>query len=143
MIIYYLFVEQHAFSFDLILFHCHRQLLESSGKLQLLDKMMLKLREQGHRVLIYSQFQHMLDLLEDYCNYRVWMLDSFILLLDEYGIDKCLLHMYSFKFLRNGNMKELMEKLVEQKGKFELIGSMQRILPDFVFFYLPGQGDWE
>ncbi|KAG5590761.1 hypothetical protein H5410_041275 [Solanum commersonii] len=47
-------------------------LLESSGKLQLLDKMMVRLKEQGHRVLIYSQFQHMLDLLEDYCNYRKW-----------------------------------------------------------------------
>lgn len=46
-------------------------MLESSGKLQLLDKMMVKLREQGHRVLIYSQFQHMLDLLEDYCAYKV------------------------------------------------------------------------
>lgn len=33
---------------------------------------MVRLKEQGHRVLIYSQFQHMLDLLEDYCNYRVW-----------------------------------------------------------------------
>lgn len=50
----------------------HKQLLESSGKLQLLDKMMIKLKEQGHRVLIYSQFQHMLDLLEDYCTYKNW-----------------------------------------------------------------------
>ncbi|CAK9161669.1 unnamed protein product [Ilex paraguariensis] len=50
----------------------HKQLLESSGKLHLLDKMMVKLKEQGHRVLIYSQFQHMLDLLEDYCNYMKW-----------------------------------------------------------------------
>ncbi|XVE97353.1 hypothetical protein REPUB_Repub03eG0012300 [Reevesia pubescens] len=49
-----------------------KQLLESSGKLQLLDKMMVKLKEQGHRVLIYSQFQHMLDLLEDYCTYKHW-----------------------------------------------------------------------
>jgi hypothetical protein len=39
--------------------------------MQLLDKMMVKLKEQGHRVLIYSQFQHMLDLLEDYLSYRV------------------------------------------------------------------------
>lgn len=54
------------------LFLFDRELLESSGKLQLLDKMMVRLKEQGHRVLIYSQFQHMLDLLEDYCNYRVW-----------------------------------------------------------------------
>ncbi|KAE8701589.1 CHD3-type chromatin-remodeling factor PICKLE [Hibiscus syriacus] len=50
----------------------HKQFLESSGKLQLLDKMMIKLKEQGHRVLIYSQFQHMLDLLEDYCTCMNW-----------------------------------------------------------------------
>ncbi|KAK8654913.1 hypothetical protein V6N13_107509 [Hibiscus sabdariffa] len=50
----------------------HKQLVESSGKLQLLDKMMIRLKEQGHRVLIYSQFQHMLDLLEDYCTYKNW-----------------------------------------------------------------------
>ncbi|KAH1119521.1 hypothetical protein GLYMA_17G217300v4 [Glycine max] len=50
----------------------YKQFLESSGKLQLLDKMMVKLKEQGHRVLIYSQFQHMLDLLEDYCVYKHW-----------------------------------------------------------------------
>ncbi|XP_073223963.1 CHD3-type chromatin-remodeling factor PICKLE isoform X2 [Cicer arietinum] len=50
----------------------YKQLLESSGKLQLLDKLMVKLKEQGHRVLIYSQFQHMLDLLEDYCVYNHW-----------------------------------------------------------------------
>ncbi|KAH9321135.1 hypothetical protein KI387_015774, partial [Taxus chinensis] len=50
----------------------YRQLLEASGKLHLLDKMMLKLKEQGHRVLIYSQFQHMLDILEDYLSYKKW-----------------------------------------------------------------------
>ncbi|WVY90000.1 hypothetical protein V8G54_035514 [Vigna mungo] len=50
-------------------------LLESCGKLQLLDKMMVKLKEQGHRVLIYSQFQKMLDLLGDYCCYRSWQFE--------------------------------------------------------------------
>ncbi|XP_021769423.1 CHD3-type chromatin-remodeling factor PICKLE-like [Chenopodium quinoa] len=49
-----------------------KQLLESSGKLQLLDKMMVKLKEQGHRVLIYTQFQNMLDILEDYMTYKKW-----------------------------------------------------------------------
>ncbi|CAH8390357.1 unnamed protein product [Eruca vesicaria subsp. sativa] len=49
-----------------------KKLVESCGKLQLLDKMMVKLKEQGHRVLIYTQFQHMLDLLEDYCSYKEW-----------------------------------------------------------------------
>ncbi|XAR71032.1 DNA helicase [Bertholletia excelsa] len=51
----------------------YKLLLESCGKLQLLDKMMVRLKEQGHRVLIYSQFQHMLDLLEDYCGYKKWL----------------------------------------------------------------------
>ncbi|CAN6459733.1 unnamed protein product [Victoria cruziana] len=50
----------------------YRKLLDSSGKLHLLDKMMVKLKEQGHRVLIYSQFRHMLDILEDYLNYKNW-----------------------------------------------------------------------
>ncbi|ONK60438.1 uncharacterized protein A4U43_C08F18460 [Asparagus officinalis] len=49
-----------------------RKLVEFSGKMQLLDKMMVKLKEKGHRVLIYSQFQHMLDLLEDYLSYKKW-----------------------------------------------------------------------
>ncbi|CAM8889747.1 unnamed protein product [Rhodiola kirilowii] len=49
-----------------------KQLLETSGKLHLLDKMMVKLKDQGHRVLIYTQFQRMLDLLEDYCTYKKW-----------------------------------------------------------------------
>lgn len=50
----------------------YRHLLDSSGKLHLLDKMLVKLKEQGHRVLIYTQFQHMLDLLEDYLAYKKW-----------------------------------------------------------------------
>ncbi|XXG40563.1 hypothetical protein AAC387_Pa01g1247 [Persea americana] len=50
----------------------YRHLLDSSGKLHLLDKLMVKLKEQGHRVLIYTQFQHMLDLLEDYLSYKKW-----------------------------------------------------------------------
>ncbi|XP_048580667.1 chromodomain-helicase-DNA-binding protein 4 isoform X2 [Nematostella vectensis] len=41
-------------------------LTEASGKLMLLVKMLKKLREQGHRVLIFSQMTRMLDLLEDF-----------------------------------------------------------------------------
>jgi SNF2 family DNA or RNA helicase len=48
-----------------------RQLLENSGKLVLLDKMMTKLHAQGHRVLIYSQFTRMLDILEDWLHIKV------------------------------------------------------------------------
>ncbi|KAK8938193.1 CHD3-type chromatin-remodeling factor PICKLE [Platanthera guangdongensis] len=53
-------------------FSFRKQLLDFSGKMPLLDKMLVKLKEQGHRVLIYSQFQHMLDLLEDYLTYKNW-----------------------------------------------------------------------
>ncbi|XP_029187317.2 chromodomain-helicase-DNA-binding protein 4-like isoform X5 [Acropora millepora] len=41
-------------------------LTRASGKLVLLEKMLKKLREQGHRVLIFSQMTRMLDLLEDF-----------------------------------------------------------------------------
>lgn len=45
-------------------------LVQNSGKLVLLDKLLPRLREQGHRVLIFSQFKIMLDVLEDYLNTR-------------------------------------------------------------------------
>uniref|UniRef100_A0A8C1HTX2 Chromodomain helicase DNA binding protein 4a n=1 Tax=Cyprinus carpio carpio TaxID=630221 RepID=A0A8C1HTX2_CYPCA len=41
-------------------------LTKSSGKLLLLQKMMRRLKEGGHRVLIFSQMTKMLDLLEDF-----------------------------------------------------------------------------
>jgi SNF2 family DNA or RNA helicase len=41
-------------------------LAKSSGKLVLLDKLLPRLKEQGHRVLLFSQFKIMLDILEDY-----------------------------------------------------------------------------
>ena len=37
-----------------------------SGKLVLLDKLLPRLKEKGHRILIFSQFKIMLDILEDY-----------------------------------------------------------------------------
>ncbi|XP_042336062.1 chromodomain-helicase-DNA-binding protein 5 isoform X2 [Sceloporus undulatus] len=45
-------------------------LVKSSGKLMLLQKMMKKLRDGGHRVLIFSQMTKMLDLLEDFLEYE-------------------------------------------------------------------------
>ncbi|KAK6045714.1 CHDCT2 domain protein, partial [Cooperia oncophora] len=43
------------------------QLIKNAGKFVLLQKMMRKLRESGHRVLIFSQMTMMLDILEDFC----------------------------------------------------------------------------
>lgn len=50
----------------------YRQLLEASGKLVLMDKIMVKLKEEGHRVLIYSQFKIMLDIIEDWLALKKW-----------------------------------------------------------------------
>ncbi|XP_066585961.1 chromodomain-helicase-DNA-binding protein Mi-2 homolog isoform X2 [Prorops nasuta] len=41
-------------------------LIKAAGKLVLLSKMLKKLRDDGHRVLIFSQMTKMLDILEDY-----------------------------------------------------------------------------
>jgi SNF2 family DNA or RNA helicase len=41
-----------------------------SGKLVLLDKLLPRLKKDDHRVLIFSQFKIMLDILEDYLNCR-------------------------------------------------------------------------
>ncbi|MBN3314794.1 CHD3 protein, partial [Atractosteus spatula] len=45
-------------------------LAKASGKLLLLQKMLRKLKEQGHRVLIFSQMTKMLDLLEDFLDFE-------------------------------------------------------------------------
>lgn len=44
----------------------HRNLVQASSKLQLLDIMLPKLQERGHRVLIFSQFLDQLDIIEDF-----------------------------------------------------------------------------
>ena len=44
----------------------HRNLVEASPKLQLLETMLPKLQERGHRVLIFSQFLDMLNIVEDF-----------------------------------------------------------------------------
>ncbi|KAF4001246.1 Helicase conserved C-terminal domain family protein [Saccharomyces cerevisiae] len=43
-------------------------LLKTSGKLQILQKLIPPLISEGHKVLIYSQFVNMLDLIEDWCD---------------------------------------------------------------------------
>eukprot|EP00606_Chrysophyceae_sp_TOSAG23-5_P001106 GSChrysophyteH2.ASY1.ANO1.722.1 assembled CDS len=48
----------------------NEDIIYGSGKLLMLDRMLPRLREDKHRVLIFSQFTSMLDLLEDYCELR-------------------------------------------------------------------------
>ncbi|GAA5943254.1 hypothetical protein JCM10213_007936 [Rhodosporidiobolus nylandii] len=49
-----------------------------SGKMMLLDRLLPELFKQGHKVIIFSQFTQMLDLLDDYIELREW---------DRYRID--------------------------------------------------------
>ena len=44
--------------------------IDCSGKMVLLDKLLPKLRQEGHKVLIFSQMVKMLDLLAEYCEFR-------------------------------------------------------------------------
>eukprot|EP00048_Salpingoeca_helianthica_P011740 m.169531 g.169531 ORF g.169531 m.169531 type:complete len:792 (-) comp15271_c0_seq32:998-3373(-) len=45
-------------------------LVVHSGKMQLLDRVLPRLRAEGHKVLIFSQMTRMLDVLQDYCYIR-------------------------------------------------------------------------
>eukprot|EP00002_Diphylleia_rotans_P023752 TRINITY_DN4674_c0_g1_i4.p1 TRINITY_DN4674_c0_g1~~TRINITY_DN4674_c0_g1_i4.p1 ORF type:complete len:721 (-),score=143.17 TRINITY_DN4674_c0_g1_i4:311-2473(-) len=47
-----------------------RKLVSDSSKMLILDQLLPKLKDQGHRVLIFSQMTMMLDLLEDYMTNR-------------------------------------------------------------------------
>ena len=49
-----------------------QQLVQASGKLALIDSMLECMKERGHRVLIYSQFTTLLDLLEEWLAARQW-----------------------------------------------------------------------
>lgn len=46
------------------------KMLTDSGKLQTLDIMLKRLRAGNHRVLLFAQMTKMLDIIEDYMNYR-------------------------------------------------------------------------
>ncbi|KAF9696258.1 hypothetical protein EKO04_006107 [Ascochyta lentis] len=47
-----------------------KALITTSGKMMLLDRLLTKLKKDGHRVLIFSQMVHMLDILTDYLKLR-------------------------------------------------------------------------
>jgi SNF2 family DNA or RNA helicase len=45
-------------------------LVDASGKLWLLDRLLKHLKQHGHRVLLFSQMTSMLDIIQDYLDYR-------------------------------------------------------------------------
>ena len=48
------------------------EIVRSSGKFDLLDRMLPKLKATGHRVLLFSQMTRLLDVLEPYLQMRGW-----------------------------------------------------------------------
>ncbi|KAJ2685869.1 putative ATPase [Coemansia spiralis] len=74
-------VCQHPYLFDFPVknpsdpeseFLIDEQLVRSSGKLLVLDRLLPELFAKGHRVLIFSQFSRVLDILEFYAELRNW-----------------------------------------------------------------------
>lgn len=51
-------------------FEMGEHLIEASGKLCLLDSLLAYLHKRGHRILLFSQMTRMLDILQDYMEYR-------------------------------------------------------------------------
>lgn len=46
------------------------RIIEASGKLTMMDRLLRKLQKAGHRVVIFSQFTAVLDIIGDYLDYR-------------------------------------------------------------------------
>ena len=68
----YLFQDSDEWGFD-------DNLIRSSGKVEILDQILPKLRARGHRVLIYSQMRKALTILEKFLlfkNYQYVRLDG-------------------------------------------------------------------
>ncbi|KXN86814.1 ISWI chromatin-remodeling complex ATPase ISW2 [Leucoagaricus sp. SymC.cos] len=69
-------------------------IIENSGKMIILDKLLKAMKTKGSRVLIFSQMSRVLDILEDYCLFRGYKYcridggtahDDRILAIDEYN----------------------------------------------------------
>jgi len=49
---------------------CNESIVDASGKMRTLDILLRRLKLKGHRVVIFSQFTRMLDIIDDYLNMR-------------------------------------------------------------------------
>lgn len=63
-------------------------LVQSSGKMVLIDKLLPKLRADGHKVLIFSQMVRVLDILEEFLSNMKYVKKffEFILLMRKYNL---------------------------------------------------------
>jgi SWI/SNF-related matrix-associated actin-dependent regulator of chromatin subfamily A member 5 len=56
-----------------------QHIVDNAGKMEVLDKLLSRLKVQGSRVLLFSQMSRVLDILEDYCwwkNYQYCRIDG-------------------------------------------------------------------
>ena len=49
------------------------EIIEASGKMKVLDKLLPMLQERGHRVVLFSQYTRTLDILSDYLNWKGYL----------------------------------------------------------------------
>ncbi|KAF4325303.1 hypothetical protein BBO99_00000378 [Phytophthora kernoviae] len=63
-------VCNHPYLFQINGYQIDFDIVRSSGKFELLDRMLPKLKAAGHRVLMFSQMTQLMHVLEDYFNYR-------------------------------------------------------------------------
>jgi SNF2 family DNA or RNA helicase len=71
----YLFLDSNNSLYD----HVDEMIYRASGKFELLDKMIPKLLTAGHKILIFSQMTHLMDIMQlyfDYKGYRHLRLDG-------------------------------------------------------------------
>lgn len=57
-------------------------LVQASGKLAMLDRLLIRLKKQGSRVLLFSQYTETLDVLEEYVSFRFGKAEKAYLRLD-------------------------------------------------------------
>jgi SNF2 family DNA or RNA helicase len=66
-------VCNHPYLFTPEGYHIDQNIIRSSGKVELLDRMLPKLRAAGHRVLLFTQMTAVMTILEDYFAYRGYL----------------------------------------------------------------------
>lgn len=66
-------VCNHPYLFSPEGYHTDENIIRSSGKLELLDRMLPKLKAAGHRVLMFTQMTAVMTILEDYFHYRGYL----------------------------------------------------------------------
>ena len=66
-------VCNHPYLFSPEGYHINENIIRSSAKFELLDRMLPKLKAAGHRVLMFTQMTQVMTILEDYFAYRGYM----------------------------------------------------------------------